>query len=511
MRYTCLVIALLISGASALSLAQSNAVPPVPPASRHYSTSETSIGTLMEDPAAKAILDKYIPSISQSGRIEMIRNATLKSIQGYGAKVLTDQVLADIDAELAKLIPIEQTGPTSSDAWTLTTDESKVRTYTLPDPLKLSNGQPVLDANTWWEKRRPEIYAMFETLEFGRAPGRPADQYFEVIEKGTPAMNGKAIRKQVMIYLSKDPTVPNIHLVEYIPAKAKKPVPMMLMIGFAPPANTFDDPGLGAATRWDGTRKERVVVTIDNPMGKMDITAFLDAGIGVASYYYQDVDPDSADGYVNGIRSYFDKNTDPAKRAPDAWGSMAAWGWSLSRVQDYFETDDAVDAKRVAINGASRLGSTALWAGARDQRFAAVVVCCGGPGIARRNFGAAIGGTGDGTSEFWRAENYKKFRIDKDALPMDGHMELALIAPRPVFMQTGKYDHAGDPKGMFLAAVAAEPVYKLLGKQGLGATEWPPAGPILNDIGYYMNDGGHGMQPGDWDIYLAFLKKHLRP
>ena len=186
MRYTCLVIALLTSGASALSLAQSNAVPLVPPARRHYSTSETSIGTLMEDPAAKAILDKYIPSISQSGRIEMIKNTTLKSIQGYGGKLLTDQVLADIDAALVKLTPIAQAGATPSDGWVLTTDESKVRTYTLPDPLKLSNDQPVLDANTWWEKRRPEIYAMFETLEFGRAPDRPADQHFEVIDKGTP-------------------------------------------------------------------------------------------------------------------------------------------------------------------------------------------------------------------------------------------------------------------------------------------------------------------------------------
>jgi hypothetical protein len=196
MRYLFVAAALLISVASAPSLGQSNAQVASPSVQGgHYSSSETGIGTLMADPAAKAILDKYIPSISQSDRIEMLKDATLRSIQGYGAKVLTDQVLASIDAELAKLTPIPQTASTSSDGWVLTTDEAKVRPYTLPDPLKLSNGEPVLDAKAWWEKRRPEIYSMFETLEFGRAPGRPADQYFEVIDKGTLAMNGKALRK----------------------------------------------------------------------------------------------------------------------------------------------------------------------------------------------------------------------------------------------------------------------------------------------------------------------------
>ena len=129
----------------------------------------------------------------------------------------------------------------------------------------------------------------------------------------------------------------------------------------------------------------------------------------------------------------------------------------------------------------------------------------------RRNFGGSIKPSDNGGTDYWMARNFRQFYDNEDALPMDAHMLLALIAPRPVLLQTGKYDHAADPNGEFLAAVAAGPVYRLLGKQDLGTTEWPPKAPILNDLGYHMNNGGHGMQPGDWDIYLAFLRKHLRP
>jgi hypothetical protein len=494
------------------SLAQGNASAAAP-AIEHYSTSETAIGTLLDDPAARAVLDKHIPDFSKGPRMDMIRSATLKSIQGYALSVLTDQVLADIDADLAPLTPLAPAaGMSPRKPLRMTTDEAKVRPYTLPDPLTLSNGQPVADARTWWHKRRPEIYGMFETLEYGRAPGRPIDEHFDVFDKGTSTFGGKAIRKQVDIFLSKDPKVGAIELVEYIPAAAKKPVPMLLMIGFSAPSAMFDDPGIRASMVWDADSKHRVPPS-GSPMGKINIDKFLDAGIGVAAYYYGDVDPDFPGGYSLGIRAQYAK-ADEASRAPDAWGALAAWGWSLSRVQDYFEKDPAVDSKRVAINGASRLGKTVLWAAARDQRFAAVIACCSGKmgaGLMRRNFGASISGSDGGGADYWVAPNFKQFYDNEDALPMDGHMLLSLIAPRPVLLQTGKYDNAGDPHGEFLSAVAAGPVYKLLGRQDLGTTVWPPGEPILNDIGYEMNQGGHGMVPGDWDVYLAFLKKHLHP
>lgn len=478
------------------------------PVMEHYSAGDTPIGTLLDDPAARAILDKYVPMIARSPRPEMVRPMTLRSIQGYALSVLSDGTLDKIDAELASLPAHARMGPPPR----LTTDEARVRPYVLPDPLKLANGLPVRDADTWRRRRRPEILAMFQTLEYGRSPGRPADERFVVFDPGTPALGGRALRKQVEIHFSKDPEWPSIQLVEYLPAHAPGPVPVLLMIGFTAPSAMFDDPGIRPSQVWDPQTRKKIAAR-PAPGMKLDPAKFLDAGFGVAAFYYGDVDPDFADGYPLGVRARYDRAPEGV-RAPDAWGAISAWAWSLSRVQDYLETDPAVDARRVAITGASRLGKTVLWAAAEDQRFAAVIACCSGKmgaGLMRRNFGHSISGADGGGADHWVAPNFKQFYDNEDALPMDGHMLLALIAPRPVLLQTGRHDYAGDPKGEFLAEVAAGPVYRLLGKQDLGTTAWPPSGPILNDLGYTMNTGGHGVAPEDWDVYLEFLKRRLHP
>lgn len=471
---------------------------------QHYSTADTPVSTLLADPAALEILRRHAPVFANSSRAAMLGNDSLKAIQGYAHTILTDEVLARIDAEFAKLPAVRLPVPAA------TTDEARVRPYTLPDPLVLANGKRVVRPAQWWRERRPQILAMFETLEFGRAPARPSGQHFEVFERGAPAFGGKALRRQVLIHVARDPAAPKIQLVEYLPANARGPVPMVLMIGFSAPSAMIDDPGIRPSLVWDPAKKLKVAAR-PSPMGKFDPRPFLDAGFGVTTYYYGDLDPDFRDGYALGIRGYL-ANGQP--RAADAWGAIGAWAWSLSRVQDYLETDRAVDAKRVALIGASRLGKTVLWAAARDQRFAAVIACCsgkmGGAALMRRNFGSTIAGSSPGESDFWLAENFRQFHHNEDRLPMDSHMLLSLIAPRPVLLQTGKYDHAADPKGEFLSGVAATPVYRLLGKQGLDGATWPPAGPILNDLGYTMNSGGHGVQPSDWGIYLQFLQKHLR-
>jgi hypothetical protein len=506
MRVTVLFATLALAIAPVIGPAKAQPYPAAAPRLEHYSTSETPIGVLLDDPDSRAVLDRHIPNFSTGPQLKMIRGATLKQIQGYALKVLSDPVLAAIDADLAKLPPKSVTIVSR-----MTTDEAKVRPYILPDALKLASGEPVRDARSWRRKRRPEILAMFETLEYGRSPGRPAEERFEVFDKGTPALHGRAIRRQVTIRLSKDRSATSIHLVEYIPARARAPAPMFLMIGFTAPSALFDDPGIRPGLVWDPATKRRVPASA-SPTGRFtQLEKYLDAGFGVAAFYYGDVDPDFPGGYPMGVRAAYDQ-VDEAHRAPDAWGAIAAWAWGLSRVQDYLETDKAVDSRRVAIYGASRLGKTVLWAGARDPRFAAVIACCSGKigaGLMRRNFGASIRGD-DGGADYWVAPAFRQFYDHEDALPMDGHMLLALIAPRPVLLQTGAHDNAADPKGEFLAEVAAGPVYRLLGARDLGTTAWPPAAPILNDLGYTMNDGGHGPAPGDWDIYLAFLKKHLK-
>src|SRR6185312_8332321 len=224
--------------------------------------------------------------------------------------------------------------------------------------------------------------------------GRPAGESFEVVDKGTPALNGKAIRKQIDIHLSKDPSWPVIHLLEYIPANAKKPVPMFFSINFGAIQNAVNDPGITPQKVWSPKTNTLITPPAGRGFGRLNVEPLLDAGIGVATFYYGDVDPDYLTGFGNGIRAvYAGPGGTEEKRAPDAWGSIAAWAWGMSRVEDYFETDKSVDAKRVAIHGVSRLGKTVMWAGAHDQRFAAVIASCSGEGgaaLSHRDYGETI-------------------------------------------------------------------------------------------------------------------------
>lgn len=403
-------------------------------------------------------------------------------------------------------------------------DESKVGTYTLPDPLKLDNGKPVTNAKTWYSKRRPELVRVFETQQYGIAPGRPAGESFEVTDKGTPALDGKAIRKQITIHLAPkgntDSNYPEIHLLEYIPANAKKPVPMFFTINFGVIQNAVADPGITPEKVRDFHTNQLVTPPPNaRSFGRINVEAMLDAGIGVATYYYAELDPDSLTGFPEGIRARYAKSGQDSNdtRPADDWGSISAWAWGMSRVEDYFETDKDVDAKRVAIHGVSRLGKTVTWAGAHDTRFAAVIASCGGEGgaaLSHRDYGETIAHlTAPSRYPYQFARNYAKYAGFPDKARFDSNELLALIAPRPVLLQTGSTDSWSDPKGEFLAEVAAGPVYKLLDKQDLGTTSWPTAKtPIFtNGLSYYMHDGGHGRVPSDWDIYVQFLKANLHP
>ena len=392
-------------------------------------------------------------------------------------------------------------------------DESRVGTYSLPDPLTLNNGAQVRDSKTWIQKRRPEIVRLFEENQFGRNPGRPAGMSFDVFDKGAAALDGKALRKQVTVYFSRDKAGPKMDLLIYLPAGARKPVPLLLNLSFSANMSVVDDPGVKPGEVWN-REKKRVPATRGSNLGRLNVAPFLAQGIGVATVYYGDIDPDFQGGIPYGARSPYLKSgqTEPA---PDEWGAIAAWAWGLSRAMDYLETDKDVDAKRVAILGVSRLGKTVLWAGARDERFAMVIASCSGEGgaaLSRRNYGETIKHLTEPTRYPYQfCANYRKYADQVDRFPVDAHMLIALIAPRPVLLQTGDTDVWSDPKGEFLAAVAAEPVFRLLGKQALGTEQMPPAGqPILHTLGYAMHAGGHGTIPSDWDLFLKFMQMHLQ-
>lgn len=392
--------------------------------------------------------------------------------------------------------------------------EEKTGIFQLPELLPLASGkQPVRDAKTWTDKRRPEIVRLFEENQYGRMPGRPAKMTFDVFDKGTPAMGGKALRKQVTIYFTGDRNGPKEDMVIYLPPGATKPVPLLLALNFSANASTFDDPDVKLGEVWNRD-KQRVPAQRGGGIGRMKIDDILAKGFGVAGIYYGDIDPDFLGGVPLGIRAKYLK-PGQSEPAPDEWGAISAWAWGLSRAMDYLETDKLVDAKKVAIYGVSRLGKTVMWAGAHDPRFAMVIASCSGEGgaaLSRRNYGETIAHlTAPTRYPYQFAANYAKWADKVNEFPVDAHMLVALIAPRPVFLQTGMTDGWSDPKGEFLAAVAAEPVFKLFGKEGLGTDRMPEAGqPILHTIGYHMHAGGHGTSPGDWEYFLKFMEMHFR-
>lgn len=393
--------------------------------------------------------------------------------------------------------------------------EGEAGAYQLPDPLVMSSGAPVRDAQMWERQRRPELIRLFEENQYGRSPGRPPQMVFDVFDAGTPALSGKATRRQVTLYFNQERTGPTLDVLLYLPARATGPVPVFLNVSFSPNSSVVDDPGIKPGQVWNRETRERQTPPAGRGFGRLDVTPFLDAGIGVATVYYADLDPDFLDAATLGIRGVY-LQPGQTQPGPGEWGSIAAWSWGLSRVMDYLETDEGVDASRVALFGASRVGKTVLWTAARDPRFAAVIASASGEGgaaLSRRNYGETIAHLVAPTRYPYQfAPNYARYGDRVAEFPVDAHLLLALIAPRPVLLQTGTEDRWSDPRGEFLAAVAAEPVFRLLGAEGLGTTIMPPAGEkILHTIGYVMHEGGHGPAPADWPIFLEFTKMHLLP
>lgn len=390
-------------------------------------------------------------------------------------------------------------------------DESKVPSYSLPDPLVLQNGKKVEDPKVWFEKRRPEILRLFESEQFGKFPNRN-NISFKIFETGTLVLDDMAIRRQLTIYFTDDTSNYKADLLIYLPSQIKEPTPLLLKIGFSPNCLAVDDPEIKQGMMWNREGK-RISASEGRRFGLFDVEKFISNGIGVAFIYYGDIEPDFPQGIKYGIRNHYLKSGMDYP-APDEWGTISAWSWGLSCVMDYLETDQQIDSKKVALYGVSRLGKTVLWAGASDERFGMVIASCSGEGgaaISRRQYGETIKHMIDSSRYFYQfCGNRARYGDDPNTCPIDAHMLISLIAPRPLLLQTGDTDNWSDPKGEFVAALAAQPVYKLLEKKGLETEVWPAAGtPILNDLGYFMHSGGHGTLPADFDIFIDFLKIHF--
>ncbi|MFP6873088.1 MAG: acetylxylan esterase [Verrucomicrobiales bacterium] len=380
-------------------------------------------------------------------------------------------------------------------------DEAKVPEFDLPDPL-----QDVTDAKSW-PARRAEIFTMLEDQMFGKAPAfEKKDLKVTHQAADSPFLGGKAILSQPTLHVAGC----KIHLMIVRPVAVDDAVPAFIAYNFGGNHTVHPDPAIAIAGSWVPRVKNNKASEAQRGQSekRWDISAIIRNGYALVTAYCGDVDPDFHDNFKNGVHANY------GKPAPGEWGTIAAWSWGLSRALDYLEDNPAIDATRIAVMGHSRLGKTSLWAGASDTRFALVISNnsgCGGAALSKRRFGETVQRI-NSSFPHWFCGNFKKYNGKEDELPFDQHMLLCLVAPRPLYIASAEGDRWADPRGEFLAAKGADPVYRLLGTGGLPAESMPPVDkPVHGRIAYHIRSGGHNVTPYDWNQYLAFANKHLKP
>lgn len=368
--------------------------------------------------------------------------------------------------------------------------EEKVPAFRLPDVLTSFNGKKVKNTSQWNKIRRGEILEWFRENVYGRVPETAYTKTFTLTSEDKNAMNGDATLRQVTITIASGGKTLDIHLTLFIPNKVQKPVPVFLLIDNRGPANT------------DPTRQVK-----SEFWPAEDV---ISRGYAIAVFSNSDVDPDNFDDFRNGIHGLLDRGN----RQPDSWGTIAAWAWGASRCMDYFETDKNVDKNKVAVVGHSRGGKTALWTGAEDQRFALVISNesgCGGAALARRRYGETVARI-NSSFPHWFCSNYKKWADNENAMPVDMHMLLALIAPRALYVDCASDDLWGDPRGSYMSLYNAVPVFKIFQKGTILPEAMPPLNkPVTSfNVGYHIRDGGHNMLLKDWNWFMDFGDKVLK-
>ncbi len=377
-------------------------------------------------------------------------------------------------------------------------DESKANPFPeLPDVLTMENGKKVNTPAVWWKKRRPEIVEFFDREIYGRVPENMPDVRWEVVST-TPDTIG------AIPVLTKK-------LAGHVDNSAYPHVTVSIQVTLTTPANATG--GVPVIAEFTFVRPPWFNPPTATPVGPTWQEQVLQKGWGYAIIIPASIQADNGAGLTSGIIGLINKGQG---RKPDDWGALRAWAWGASRVMDYFETDKSVDAKRVGIEGHSRYGKAALVTMAYDQRFAIGYISSSGAGgakIHRRNFGETVENVAGAGEYHWMAGNYIKYAgpLAWKDLPVDSHELVALCAPRPVFIGSGENgDGWVDPKGMFLAAVHAGPVYKLLGKRDMGTGVFPPVETTLadGDVAFRQHSGGHTPGP-NWPVFITFASRYF--
>ena len=399
-------------------------------------------------------------------------------------------------------------------------EEAKVPDYTLPSLLTLPNGDSVRTAETWWSERRPQLLRRFHDHLYGELPPSPPALRVETYAETPDALGGAATRRQVRLHFTEGDGGPHLDLLIYLPNDVDGPVPVFAGLNFAGNHTVEAAPEIRRPDAWVpdwGDVPSDSGRAVDAARGTRErrwpAATIVDRGYGLVTAYYGDLFPDRADGFSESV---YQLAPDAADLDPDGgdWSAISAWAWGLHRMMDYAERAGAIDDDRVAAVGHSRLGKTALWAGATDRRYAAVIdnaSGAGGSALFRRRYGERAVHL-DTSFPHWFCEAFRRYRENESALPVDQHQLLALTAPRPLLVSPKTEDQWADPRGMFLSARHAAPAWRLLGHEGLAADAMPaPDAPVLSRVGFFLRPGEHDLLPADWAVFLDFADRHLGP
>jgi hypothetical protein len=392
-------------------------------------------------------------------------------------------------------------------------DEAKANPFPkLPDPLVLKNGKPVKTAADWWHLRRPEIVEGFDREIYGRVPKIVPKVTWQVAKTTDETVGEVAVVTKQLVGHVDNSAYPqitvDIQLALTTPANATGPVPVVMEFGFG---------GFGAGRGGArGPLPPGPPGTGRGLAGPTWQTQVLAKGWGYAVLNTGSIQADNGAGLTQGIIGLVNQGQ---PRKLDDWGVLRAWAWGASRALDYMETDKAVDAKRVALEGHSRWGKATIVGMAYDERFANAFVSSSGEGGAklhRRDWGEIVENVAGSGEYHWMAGNFLKYAgpLNWGDLPVDSHELIALCAPRPVFISAGATNGDGwvDAKGSFMAAAAAGPVYRLLGKKDMGTTEFPPIEtPLMDgDVAFRQHSGGHTPAP-NWPTFITFAERYFTP
>ncbi|HYT94065.1 MAG TPA: acetylxylan esterase [Gemmataceae bacterium] len=387
----------------------------------------------------------------------------------------------------------------------------------VPDPLMSFDGKRITTKEDWTTKRRPELKELFQHYMYGYFPPPPDNLAFKVERTDPKALGGKATLKEITISFG-PPGTPKIHLLLVVPNKRQGRAPVFVGMNFRGNHCVLNDPAIRLPEAWmrgnDPTVKNNKATDAGRGT-EVDVWAIeqtIDRGYAVATFYCGDVDPDRAD-VRQGIQPHLSKPG--TKPGPHDWGTIAAWAWGIQRVVDYLVQDADIDASRIIVVGHSRLGKTALLAGAFDERIALAIphqAGCGGTAPNRsRNPKAETVKRINTSFPHWFNGAFKEFNDQVDRLPFDQHCLIALMVPRPVLLSNAVEDQWANPDGQFDMLKAAEPVYRLLGAGGLETKTMPEVGKLSGGtLGYYIRAGKHSMTREDWRIFVDFAERHLK-